>query len=999
MITAQPRIPIWIFFGLFTISGFAGLIYESIWSHYLKLFLGHAAYAQTLVLALFMGGMAIGSGLIGHFVHRVRRALLAYAVVELAIGIMALTFHGTFVAVTNWAFDSLLPWLGSPAAADGAKWLIATGLILPPSVLLGTTFPLMSNGIMRRFGDNEGRCLPALYFTNSLGAALGVLISGFVLIEALGLPGTILCAGVINVLLALSVWALCRNEDARPAQTGELRDTAPAEGLRHARLFLLAAFVTGAASFALEIAWIRMLSLAVGASTHSFEVMLSAFILGIALGGLVLTVWQRKIRNPGTTLAWVILAKCGLALAAVVSFPALLDMVGWLHRGLGKSAQGYSLFVAGSFGISMLTMVPTAICAGMTLPLITRSLLSYGSGERAVGQVYACNTLGAIAGTVLATHLGMEYLGVQGLTGASALCEAVLALFMLAVVGRTSARALLKPAVPLLAAFVGYAFIFSLDPLKLASGVYRDGLFFTPDTARVLYHQDGKTATISVVESSGTLDIRTNGKTDAAVNILAGHAPAADEHTMAMLAILPFVHHPSAKRVANIGFGSGLTTHTLLANQAVAQVDSVEIERVMVEGAKLFRPKNELAFSDPRGRVFIEDAKTFFSARNARYDIIISEPSNPWVSGVATLFSEEFYRRARGHLAEDGLLVQWLQLYETKPYVVASIMKALSASFADYAVYHTAGGDAIIIARARGLVGAPVSDPFKIPGWKEILNRLGYQVPEDLGMLRVGGRRSLQPLFDGFPIRANSDYFPVVDINAPRERFAGASATDLISVARGAVSIAAFLEYEHLPKLQTMRTPEASGGLSGYAAKKHEAQQALLALLGESPQLELLPAEMREKVLLIRLGRTHCAPGLDRAWIAALEAVVSSLAGTVDAGELAGALDRNVVSACGKALRGVDAKRLQLLVALVRRDISAIRAAGDELMQQLAELSPRSRELLIRSAVASRIAQQDHVGAARLINAFSAQGAWPADAAAALLRAHVAVALRTAESR
>src|SRR5499433_1496347 len=194
-------------FAIFAASGFAGLIYESIWAHYLKLFLGHAAYAQTLVLAIFMGGMAVGSWISSRLSPRWRNLLTAYAITEGAIGILAFVFHQVFIASTGLAYDSILPRLGgSTAAVYAFKWGLSALLIFPQSVLLGSTFPLMTAGVLRSFADRPGRSVAILYFTNSLGAAIGVLISGFVLVPAAGLPGTLRIAGVINLLVAAAVW-------------------------------------------------------------------------------------------------------------------------------------------------------------------------------------------------------------------------------------------------------------------------------------------------------------------------------------------------------------------------------------------------------------------------------------------------------------------------------------------------------------------------------------------------------------------------------------------------------------------------------------------------------------------------------------------------------------------------------------------------------------------------------------------------------------------------
>ena len=201
-------------FVLFTVSGFAGLIYESLWTHYLKLFLGHAAYAQTLVLALFMGGMAIGAWLTSRWSGRWPNLLRAYALVEVLVGIAAIVFHGTFIWATELAATTWLPAAGGAITAIAIKWSLAAALILPQSILLGMTFPLMSAGLLRRHPARPGEAISLLYFTNSFGAAVGVLVSGFVLIERLGLPGAMQMAGILNIGLAVVVWLIAPGRDS-----------------------------------------------------------------------------------------------------------------------------------------------------------------------------------------------------------------------------------------------------------------------------------------------------------------------------------------------------------------------------------------------------------------------------------------------------------------------------------------------------------------------------------------------------------------------------------------------------------------------------------------------------------------------------------------------------------------------------------------------------------------------------------------------------------------
>ena len=219
---------------------------------------------------------------------------------------------------------------------------------------------------------------------------------------------------------------------------------------------------------------------------------------------------------------------------------------------------------------------------------------------------------------------------------------------------------------------------------------------------------------------------------------------------------------PGVRDVANIGFGSGLTTHTLLGSPELAHLDTIEIERMMIEGARLYSPLNKRAFSDPRSRIHIEDAKTYFASQARRYDLIVSEPSNPWVSGTATLFSQEFYGQARRYLKPEGLLVQWVQAYEINVGLLSSIFTALGKSFGDYAVYRT-GADLLVVATPAARLPRLSDRAFAFPDLARDLERLGVRGLGDLEAMRVGGRTALEPLFLGGGVPPNSDYYPVLD--------------------------------------------------------------------------------------------------------------------------------------------------------------------------------------------------------------------------------------------
>src|SRR3989454_8710965 len=635
------------FYVLFTVSGFAGLIYESIWTHYLKLFLGHAAYAQSLVLVVFMGGMAAGAAYCSRLSERLARPLLGYALVEALIGVLALVFHPVFVATTDWSYASLLPALGNEWSALAAKIGLSCLLILPQSVLLGMTFPLMSAGLARAHPATQGESIAMLYFTNSLGASAGVLASGFVLIAWVGLPGTLRTAGVLNLLIGLTVWLL-----ARPAADLPLRGTARADS--SFRLLLSIAFFTGLASFIYEIVWIRMLSLVLGALTHSFELMLSTFILGLALGGLAVRRRVDRSAAPGQLLGAVQVVMGLLALATLPLYDLTFGWMETLMKGLARSDMGYLLFNVSGQAIAALVMLPATICAGMTLPLITGALLRRGAGEAAIGRVYAYNTLGAIAGVLLAVHLGLPLLGIKGALIAG--CAVDIALGLLLFVIFSPRKVTVWSAAVAGMALLVVALAVQLDANKMTAGVFRHGDLAASRDAKILFQKDGKTATVHLVKYIEAVSLRTNGKSDGSINLERDGVRGTDEITMVLTAAVPLALKPEAKSAAVIGIGTGLTTHTLLQSLAIERVETVEIEAAMAEASRGFMPRNSGAFADPRGAILIDDAKTFFSTRARRYDLIISEPSNPWVSGVSSLFTREFYRRIRTHLEPGGLL-------------------------------------------------------------------------------------------------------------------------------------------------------------------------------------------------------------------------------------------------------------------------------------------------------------------------------------------------------
>ena len=950
---APTRLPVGVFFALFTASGCAGLIYQSIWSHYLKLFLGHAAYAQTLVLAIFMGGMAVGAWGVSRFTHRIRDLLVGYAVAELGIGLLALVFHPVFVGATGWAFDTVLPALGGSGTVDLFKWTLATLLILPASVLLGTTFPLMSAGILRLYPEAGGRALSMLYFTNSFGAAFGVLASGFYLIDKVGLPGTVRLAGVANILLALTVWLIARR--LPPATPIAPASGGPSGASRLGRAVLVLAFATGAASFIYEITWIRMLSLALGASTHAFEVMLAAFILAMSLGAFWFRNRISRLANDLHWLAGLLVAKALFAAWAVWIFGDVLELVRWIAGATSRTDGGYVLTTFSGFIASSVVMFPAAFCAGMTLPLATHVLTSRGHGEASIGRVYGANTAGCIVGAVFATHVGMELAGIKGLTGIGALLDVAMGALVLAAAGTLRTRTAGALALVVVAGTAVFAAA-RLDTMRMSSGVYRQGSFIDPAKSTLQFYRDGKTATISVIDFNGTLrSIRTNGKADASVQMDTSLRPQDDEYTMTLAAALPLAINPGIRTAANIGFGSGITTHSLLGNPELTVVDTIEIERMMIEGARLYAPLNARAFSDPRSRIHIEDAKTFFAAHGKQYDLIVSEPSNPWVSGVSTLFSEEFYGQVRRYLTKDGLFVQWVQAYEINLPLIASVFNALGNQFGDYAVYRTTG-DLLVVATAAPKLPALSGAAFAHPGLAQDLRRLGIEGVADLEAMRVGNRAALEPMFRNQRIAANSDYYPILDQRASRARFKQETGLDLPNLRNDLMPLLQVLDRDTRLPLARLARPTAARSMQ--VDRAYLAAEALgVGLTGAAARAQGLPPPARSAALISYRLADDCG-GAEQLWLDAVgdtaRVIVPHLAGA----DGAPFFERMRASRCARGLDEAGKRRLEFLAAATAHDARRMAAAAEWLLDNAQPAASARTEyasaVLLNSAVNPR---------------------------------------------
>jgi spermidine synthase len=813
---------------LFVASGFAGLIYQAIWSHYLGLSLGHAAYAQTLVLAIFMGGMAVGAWVVSRRGANWKRLIFAYAVVEILIGLAGLGFHPLFLAYSGLSQDIVYPSLESELAVRTWQWGTAALLIAPQSILLGMTFPLMSGGYLRVAPKADGEILGGLYFTNSIGAAFGALSATFLLLPWVGMPGAVAVAGVVNLIVGLFAFLVSRRVDSMPvpeslAASGAGAETATGGGVsrRFYRMMLLAAAITGASSFVYEIGWVRMLNQSLGTTLHSFELMLAAFILGLAFGGLWI---RRKSRQLGDAVEYAGYAQIWMGVAALISIPVFGQSFRWvsaLLNAVPRDDTGYLFFSIGSGIIALLVMFPAAFFAGMTLPLFTMALLRRGAGEASIGRVYAANTLGAIVGVALAVHVLIPLLGLRLAVTVAALADIALGLVLLrAFADEIRPKRYIGALATTLVALVVSLLVGRPTPEALASGVFRTGSVDLPGEAKVRFMRDGKTATVAVFTQGNAATIATNGKPDASLELSVADPPTGDEITMLMAGALPLVVHPDPKDVAVIGWGSGLTTHTLLGSPELRKVDSVEIERAMIDGASLFGDRVKRGYTDPRSHLHIDDARTYFSTGQRRYDVIVSEPSNPWVSGVASLFTREFYSFLRGHLNKDGIVVQWLQTYELSDPLLLTMVSALVSEFPYVDAYLTSDADLLFVASGSPI---PSVDHSRVqaPVLRSELERVGLKGLGDYQVRRIGSRDALRTLVLLYGAEPYSDFLPVVALEAPKSRFTRSGADSVKWLIAPGMPIAEMLDGRQPPGLDAtvIGSPDNQPALSHWHAR------------------------------------------------------------------------------------------------------------------------------------------------------------------------------------
>jgi spermidine synthase len=746
-----PRGTLTVILLCFFASGAAGLVYQVAWSKALGLVFGHTVHALAVVLAVFMAGLALGSAVIGRWSERRTRPVALYGWLELLIAALgAASLAG--LAGVRWLYFTAYPSVeDSPALQVGLRAAGSALVLFLPTFLMGGTLPVLVRGLVRTSGELGAR-LGRLYWVNTAGAVAGTLAAGFLLLPAMGLRRTVAVAVALNVLAGLLALLLDRRMPPVPVTPPEAASLA---ARRYSWLLLGAFAAVGATAMVYEIAWTRMLATMVGSSTYAFTLMLATFLAGIVIGSWLFERWLARggVVRPGS-FATTQLATALAALAFLVYYDRLPELLPPILR---WSESGFGGLVLAQFISAALAMLPAAVAFGFNFPVATVLVADQRelggrlpSGHAAaVGRAYAANTFGAIAG---ATATGFWLLPLVGSFRAVALAAAVnlvLAIVLeLRAPGRRPLLIATSAATLVLVAVVGSSPAFyNRTMASFATVLYWD-VYQAPLTLRevaettdILFAEDGLNASITVVATEDYLALRSNGKVDASnrdavTQLMAGHIGA--------------LYHPAPRRVLVIGFGSGMTVSAVALHPGVERIDCVEIEPAVIRAARHLEPLHRGVLDDPRLRLVADDARNFLLTTRQTYDLIISEPSNPWIAGVSMLFTDEFYREARARLAPGGVFMQWVQSYALEPADVRMILATFLPHFprttlwrgepADFLLVAETAPGADPLARLRELWDDPaLARDFHSLGMRRPEGLLAFHLLEDAGLRRIAG--------------------------------------------------------------------------------------------------------------------------------------------------------------------------------------------------------------------------------------------------------------------
>lgn len=777
----------------FILSGATGLIYEVLWARMLGLVFGATTLAVSTVLAAFMGGLALGSALAGRLGARVARPIRAYGLFEIGIALYALTVPFMFALVDDLYAVLWHQFNPSFFVFSVLRFLLSCLILLIPTTLMGATLPVLSAALLRSDGATTAS-VTRLYTRNLVGAICGSIAAGFILLPNLGVRGTIYTASVINILVGIAAILADRRVQKTSTAINELSDASapispvtmdtpnPAPDRADARFWLFCAFVSGFVTFSTQVAWTRVLTMIIGSSTYAFSIAVALFLLGLSAGAYLVARMKSGARLRTTLMKFELFTALSLVLSLLVvnNIPVFLVATGLR---LNISTWG-GLLALQIVSVSMLVLLP-AFLMGTTMPLVLRWAANYAGNKsvQLVGRSYAVNTVGAIVGAFSAGFVLIPKTSTRfTILFAAALCIVVagMAYQPKSTVRDRDLRRALSAGVTLVVILLMFLLAPRMNLANLSVGAY-DSLVRvlaksrgnTADTAneregpaehRLLMYEEGPTSTVSVRRDWDVISMAINGRTNA--------SDREDMPTQVMVGQLPLLIAPNTKNGLVVGFASGVSVGSMLQSP-LESLECVELEPATINGSRFFEHVNNRPLTDPRLRLIIDDARTYLRVTPARYDMIVSEPSHPWVPGVANLFTKEFFTLGRDRLSQDGVFVQWVQIYQLSTDSLRSVLGTFHSVFPHVLVFRvggaTKGKDLILLGSSTPLTLDRLPSRIGDSRVSAELARVNIKSEADVRAWLVCDESQLGPAVVGAVI--NTDDNMHVETTVPREAF------------------------------------------------------------------------------------------------------------------------------------------------------------------------------------------------------------------------------------
>ncbi len=801
----RPRTLSLLVLSFFFVSGACGLMYQVVWLRVMGLVFGNTTYATSAVLSGYMAGLGLGALCFGKWIDKPSAGdpVKLYGIMEGGVGAYALLtpFIWYFIDWINIVFYRAF----NPEFLQFSlfKFAVSFVFLFIPTFLMGGTLPVLSKFYIEH-RDQIAHKVGILYALNTAGAVLGVIFSGFFCLYYFGVWQTTVLTAVLNLLIFAACWFWIKGNaagaSALPPEIAVQELPAPSKSQPNAYYTtLLVLFgISGGVSMMYEIGWTRILAIVVGSSIYAFSVMLSTFLLGIALGSFLFSWLSKRIKIDLSIFATLQAATALFAFLGMNQFEEMpyrfLKLYHW-------SKHTPFLIELGRFALCTIVMLGPTICIGAMFACFIHL---YHQQERLggdIGTAYFANTVGTIFGSALTGFLIIPILGIyKTLMAAAGLNAAIGAIAFMMSLPNRQLRRTIAFSVVFVFTWVGASLARPWNKSVITSGAVvrpnmhnansQEEFIRSMENRLNLFYKEGTSATVSVNRVRDVISLAVNGKTDA--------SNGTDAFNQFLLGHLPMLLNPDAQKVLTIGLGSGSTV-AAVASYAVKQIDCVELEAAVVEGARFFSELNRNVLNDPRLRMIVNDGRNYLKINPTLYDVIISEPSNPWMAGVANLFSREHYETMKARLAPQGIVCQWLHAYSMSDQDMRMIIRTFTLVFPNTSLWTSNYPDLLLLGS---------NEPIEID-YLEL--KKSFNRPEVLQDFEPYGIKTADGFLGAFWLddealrsfsegaRINSDNYPYLEFSAPRHLY-----DDTVSSNYHLINAFASKQY---PKIKNLNPP------------------------------------------------------------------------------------------------------------------------------------------------------------------------------------------------